>query len=134
MKAPRFWDQDGLTARLLAPASLIWKAGASHQRRVARPETVPAPVICVGNAVVGGAGKTPVAIDLTKRLVAMGRRPALLSRGYGGYLPGPVRVDRTGTSPPMSATSRCCWRRWRRRGFRATGPQERWPPSTPGPM
>ncbi|MEX2311831.1 MAG: tetraacyldisaccharide 4'-kinase, partial [Rhodospirillales bacterium] len=51
----------------------------------------PVPVICVGNAVIGGAGKTQLCIDLAKRLV--GRNPHILSRGYRGSLKGPVRVD-----------------------------------------
>jgi tetraacyldisaccharide 4'-kinase len=42
---------------------------------------------------VGGAGKTPVALALAARLSARGRRPHLLTRGYGGALAGPVRVD-----------------------------------------
>jgi tetraacyldisaccharide 4'-kinase len=51
------------------------------------------PVICVGNPTLGGAGKTPAAIAVAQMLAAAGRRPFLLSRGYGGALAGPVRVD-----------------------------------------
>jgi tetraacyldisaccharide 4'-kinase len=50
-------------------------------------------VICVGNLTLGGVGKTPVVAALARRLTESGRRPAILSRGYGGSLAGPVQVD-----------------------------------------
>ncbi|BAR58660.1 tetraacyldisaccharide 4'-kinase [Bradyrhizobium diazoefficiens] len=51
------------------------------------------PVICVGNYHVGGAGKTPTVLALTKLLRELGETPVVLSRGYGGRLQGPVMVD-----------------------------------------
>ncbi|HTI67808.1 MAG TPA: tetraacyldisaccharide 4'-kinase [Caulobacteraceae bacterium] len=78
---------------LLRPVSWVWAAVTA--RRIAR--TVPfdpgVPVICVGGLTVGGAGKTPVAQALLRRLAAQGIAVAGLSRGYGGRLAGPVRVD-----------------------------------------
>jgi tetraacyldisaccharide 4'-kinase len=50
-------------------------------------------VLCVGNFVAGGAGKTPVALSLGKRLIGRGRKVHFLSRGYGGRVAGPFRVD-----------------------------------------
>jgi tetraacyldisaccharide 4'-kinase len=61
---------------------------------MARPGWLaPVPVICVGNFTLGGAGKTPTALAVASLLARSGHRPAFLSRGYGGSLPGPVRVD-----------------------------------------
>ena len=51
------------------------------------------PVICVGNFTLGGTGKTPAAIAVAKLLAASGEKPFFLTRGYGGTLAGPVRVD-----------------------------------------
>ena len=51
------------------------------------------PVLCVGNYHVGGAGKTPTVLALAKLLRDLGETPVVLSRGYGGKLRGPVRVD-----------------------------------------
>jgi tetraacyldisaccharide 4'-kinase len=50
-------------------------------------------VVCIGNLVAGGAGKTPVTLALASHLVARGLELHLLTRGYGGTLGGPVRVD-----------------------------------------
>ena len=50
---------------------------------------LPAPVISVGNLTAGGTGKTPVVEWLARRLLAQGRTPAVLSRGYRADGPGP---------------------------------------------
>jgi tetraacyldisaccharide 4'-kinase len=93
MREPGFWWQgDGLAAHLLAPAAAAY--GFVTARRMAQHGwRAPVPVLCVGNFTVGGSGKTPTAIAVAKFLAKAGRRPFFLSRGYGGALAGPVRVD-----------------------------------------
>jgi tetraacyldisaccharide 4'-kinase len=49
--------------------------------------------LCVGNYHVGGAGKTPMVLALVKILYDLGETPVVLSRGYGGKLRGPIKVD-----------------------------------------
>ena len=96
MAAPRFWftppDAPDLRARLLTP--LGWAYAAATARRVARDGyRAGVPVICIGNINVGGTGKTPTAMALAQMLKDRGQVPHIVSRGYGGRLAGPVRVD-----------------------------------------
>lgn len=82
-----------MTARLLRPTGWLYGRIAGLRSRLADPLRLPVPVICAGNFTAGGAGKTPLALYLGRRLIAMGKRPGFLSRGYGGSLPGPHLVD-----------------------------------------
>jgi len=93
MRAPDFWQTDGVAARLLAPAAAVYGAVAGWRMAHAKPARAPVPVLCVGNLVAGGAGKTPVALALGALLSARGRKVAFLTRGYGGRMKGPVRID-----------------------------------------
>ncbi len=80
---PGFWRTDGAIPRLLAPVAAL--VAASTARRVARGGwRAPVAVICCGNAGVGGAGKTTVALDLLRRLSARGVAAHALTRGHGG--------------------------------------------------
>jgi len=100
-RAPGFWAADGggglsalltpVLAPVLAPLAAI--VAAVTARRLARPGWhAPVPVLCVGNATVGGAGKTTVALDLAARLRDLGCAPHVLLRGYGGAARGVRRV------------------------------------------
>ncbi len=111
MRAPDFWAGKGSGQRagrgaaildpvlphLLAPAGFAYAAAARLRTALVRPGRAPLPVICVGNLVAGGAGKTPAAISLGEPLRRAGMTPHFLSRGYGGVLgassSAPVRVD-----------------------------------------
>ena len=93
MREPAFWYRpSSALSRLLAPLAALY--GFVAGRRMRRPGTrARVPVICVGNYHVGGAGKTPSVLALASLLRGLGERPAVLSRGYGGTLSGPLEVD-----------------------------------------
>jgi tetraacyldisaccharide 4'-kinase len=94
VRAPEFWRSDGgrFAPWLLRPLEGL-TAGLTAAR-VARPGwRAPVPVFCCGNAGVGGAGKTTVALDLGRRLVERGVAAHFLTRGYGGRARGVTRVE-----------------------------------------
>jgi len=93
MRAPEFWDRDGVLPRLLAPAAWLYRAGGAVKAAMSTPWRAPVPVVCIGNLTLGGAGKTPVALAVGDRLLARGRRVHFLIRGYGGRARGPLLVD-----------------------------------------
>ena len=93
MKTPVFWNEHGIAARLLNPASVLFGAVGRWRWRRVTPVSENIPILCVGNLVAGGAGKTPVALSLASRLRASGYATHFLSRGYGGAVRGPHRVD-----------------------------------------
>lgn len=93
LATPRWWySRDGKTGAiarlLLTPVSWIWAAATARRIAGGRPMDPGVPVICVGNLTMGGTGKTPVVREIARRLGG-----TVLSRGYGGSLPGPVQVD-----------------------------------------
>ncbi len=82
-RAPCFWTRDNWPARVLTPVS--YAVSAITARRTARVGwRAPVPVICCGNATVGGAGKTTLALDLVSRLNARRVKVHVLLRGYRG--------------------------------------------------
>ena len=93
MRAREFWAHQGPVPTLLAPIAKLYEAAGAARQFLATPWRAPVPIVCVGNLVAGGAGKTPVVLSLAALLGERGHRPHIVTRGYGGSLAGPVRVD-----------------------------------------
>lgn len=92
MKAPGFWfRKSSAAATMLAPAGVAYDLAGRVSRASKSSQAVDAKVICIGNLVAGGAGKTPVAIAIAELLASSDI--AFLTRGYGGREAGPLRVD-----------------------------------------
>ncbi len=118
MKTPDFWYGGGASAlgALLSPFGLIYGAATALRQRK-KAVDVGVPVVCVGNLTAGGAGKTPVVIDIARRLAKAGRQPHVISRGYGGAVgvaprrvdPATDRADTVGDEPLMIAGSATVW-------------------------
>ena len=104
-----------LRGALLPPAAL-YGIGSSLRNYafdtgVLRQHHLPVPVISIGGLTVGGSGKTPVTRYLAERLVDLGYRPAILSRGYGRKERRPLLVTpnqtwrEAGDEPLLLATA-----------------------------
>ena len=117
MKSPGFWQQPNAPlSLLLAPLGWAYAEITAWHLAHGTPWKAPVPVIWVGNLTAGGAGKTPIVRDLALRLKSEGRRPGILSRGYGGTTQGPLEVDPAqhdatlvGDEPLLLARDAPCW-------------------------
>lgn len=122
MQPPRFWygaegrESAPMLQLLAQPLSWIYGAVTASKIRNATPEAVAAAVICIGNLPVGGTGKTPVVRTVRAALAATGVHAATLSRGHGGRLAGPLKVDATahaaadvGDEPLLHARDGAAW-------------------------
>jgi tetraacyldisaccharide 4'-kinase len=91
-KTPKFWHSDAtITSALLKPASMLYQRLSRKRatRAMKYPQLVyqsKIPVICVGNATIGGSGKTPYVLHLADEYSKAGNKVAVICRGYGGTL------------------------------------------------
>lgn len=110
----RHWQSVTPVSTLLYPLSLLYGAVAAACRGATAPVKLPVPVVVVGNLTVGGTGKTPLVLWLAEMLREHGRRPGIVSRGYGGSATGPARVEpgsdplRCGDEPVLLAQRGGC--------------------------
>lgn len=98
LKTPKFWYRDSSRPApfweyLLAPFSKAYNAAHRWNQNSKTPFTSSVPVICVGNAVAGGSGKTPTAIAIQQILSAKKPNAFFLTRGYKGAIKQTTLVD-----------------------------------------
>lgn len=120
MKVPSFWfnppERLGIWPRVLHPLSILWRVLSDRRQKNGKHLRVSVPVICVGNINVGGTGKTPTVIKLMSVFSALGFDAHVISKGYGGSVEGPLRVDEVdhtaddvGDEPLLIAAFGPCW-------------------------
>lgn len=99
------WLKRGVAALALLPVGLLFALLSKLRRAAYRLGLIatvrlPVPVVVIGNIIAGGAGKTPLTLWLAKQLAAAGRKPGIVSRGYGRETSGicEVKVGAGGTA------------------------------------
>ncbi len=100
MNSPEFWyhksgkNSAPLTRTFLKPIAFIYQWITQTKLRKTKPVRFKIPVICVGNIVMGGAGKTPIVKALYDLLYSeLNLNPCILMRGYKGRYQGPLYVN-----------------------------------------
>ena len=95
LKAPKFWyiKKDTFFSQIFYPLSLIFRLGTKIRNLISTAKKTSLPIICVGNIVVGGAGKTPVALKIGKILITAGYNPHFISKGYAGKIKTSTLVE-----------------------------------------
>jgi tetraacyldisaccharide 4'-kinase len=87
---PNFWRKlspwSALLREFLLPLTVIYYAVFLWKKSKIQPEKLSVPVWCVGNVTAGGSGKTPFAMMLAQELQRRGKKPAFLTRGFGGMV------------------------------------------------
>jgi tetraacyldisaccharide 4'-kinase len=108
----REWQQGSGWQLLLRPISWFYQTVVAARRAmfsagILKSHRVSVPVIVIGNITVGGTGKTPIVLELAKRLTAYGMQPGIITRGYtrrssraSAYPRGVIHVVAPTMSPP----------------------------------
>lgn len=90
---PRSWKKPRWYSYLLAPIGIFWFLGLLLRKVLAKPYTSNVKIICVGNHLAGGTGKTPCVIALANLLKKKGKNVVCITKGYGGSIKQPTIVD-----------------------------------------
>lgn len=100
LKTPAFWYRPAhspvpASEKILGVVSALYKAAFQVHHLIKSPAHVGVPVLCIGNIVAGGTGKTPTSLALLETIKkhALFKNPHFLIRGYGGAEMGPLLVD-----------------------------------------
>ena len=98
---PKFWRSKNLISALLSPLSLLYLLISTANFHLRAPRKFKTKIICIGNAIAGGAGKTPTAIMLGKFLIKHHYKVAYVCKNYLATIKGPVQVSIHHTTPDI---------------------------------
>ena len=85
LRKPKFWDKPSILSFLLYPLSLIYLLFLGLKKSLSTKSVFGVPIICVGNIYVGGTGKTPLSILITKELSKIKKKPVIIRKFYSSH-------------------------------------------------
>ncbi len=97
IKSPNFWTEKNNISLLMTPLSGLYFLLHKFYQKISTEKIIEIPVICIGNAVIGGSGKTPICIKIREILNKKYKNIFVLTRGYLGKEKGPLIVNRKHT-------------------------------------
>lgn len=116
MKTPKHWNKRGIRFEVMLSLTPLYYLFFILKKRLTKPAVFSVPIICVGNVIAGGAGKTPTALALAALLKKHYPKLAFVSRGYGGTIttahkinPEVDTAETVGDEPLLLATTAPCY-------------------------
>jgi len=94
MKSGRGLESFFFLGRVLSPfySALMVLRSYLYKKGLLKTQKLEVPVISIGNLTMGGTGKTPLVMYVVRYLLGSGRKPAIVSRGYGGKAAKEVNI------------------------------------------
>ena len=83
---PKFWDHKNFISLSLFPVSLIIQLVILLKKKFTKISSFKIPIVCIGNIYVGGTGKTPLSILVSKELSKIGKKPVIIRKYYKEHI------------------------------------------------
>ncbi len=79
---PKFWNHKNIISLSLLPLSLVVQLVIFLKKKFTKTVNFKIPIVCIGNVYVGGTGKTPLSILVSKELSKIGKKPVIIRKYY----------------------------------------------------
>ena len=83
---PKFWNHKNFISLSLFPVSLIIQCVILLKKKFTKVSSFKIPIVCIGNIYVGGTGKTPLSILVSKELSKVGKKPVIIRKYYKEHM------------------------------------------------
>ena len=83
---PKFWDHKNFISLSLFPVSLMIQLVILLKKKFTKVSSFKIPIVCIGNIYIGGTGKTPLSILVSKELSKVGKKPVIIRKYYKEHM------------------------------------------------